>query len=198
MNPVVQQLLTLAAVLLGAAASFTATTLVERGKWRRQYSTRWDDKRLSAYAEYATALKSCAQLSYRIAATRGYPAGALPVDLDEGLAALAQAENERATTWESVLLLGSPAAVDAGRRWHETVWKLSWVARGTAMSHDEFIGLYHAIGAKRDEFYAHARADLDVRSGRLPQPDRDWLPPADRDLTGQGPVVSSPLDQNGP
>jgi hypothetical protein len=181
-SPVVQQLLTLAAVLLGAAASFTATTLTERGKWRRTYSTRWDEKRLTAYSTYATAVKACAQLSYRINAARGYPAGALPMDMTDGLNALAEAENERAVTWEAVLLLGSPAAVEAGRRWHETVWKLSWIARGKEASHDEFVDLYRMCGERRDEFYECARADLDVRSGRLPQPDRDWLPPADADL----------------
>ncbi|WP_406634020.1 hypothetical protein [Amycolatopsis sp. WGS_07] len=73
-EPFVQQLLTLTAVLLGAAAS-SHRAVGQRTAQR-----------------------------YRIAATRR---GALPVALEEGLAALADAENERAIKWETVLLLGS-------------------------------------------------------------------------------------------
>ncbi|GAA4005429.1 hypothetical protein GCM10022247_28500 [Allokutzneria multivorans] len=185
---VAQQIITLVGVLVGGLMSFAATTLVERSKWRRTHSTRWDEKRLDAYSEYANAVKTCSQLSYRLAAARGYPAGAQPIDLDEGLKALAEAEIERTVKWESVLLLGSPEAVAAGRSWHETIWKLSWVARGQDVDRDEFIGIYEVTGRRRDEFYRCARTDLGVRSGELPRTTRDWLPPEskhDGDVTDQ-------------
>ncbi|WP_051192603.1 hypothetical protein [Nocardia jiangxiensis] len=57
MGPLLQQLITLAGVLVGAGATFAATTHTERIKWRRSIETRWDDKRLIAYSEYANALK---------------------------------------------------------------------------------------------------------------------------------------------
>ncbi|MCP3804269.1 hypothetical protein NLX83_33865 [Allokutzneria sp. A3M-2-11 16] len=179
----VPQIVTLAGVLVGGLMSFAATTLVERSKWRRTHSSRWDEKRLTAYIEYANAVKTCSQLSYRLAATHGHPAGAQPIELEEGLKALAEAEIERTVKWEAVLLLGSPEAVAAGRSWHEAIWKLSWVARGQAIGRDEFIGIYEISGRRRDEFYRCARADLGVRSGDLPKPTRDWLPPADKEVS---------------
>ena len=57
MNPVVTQILTIAGVLLGAGATFVVTTTTERIRWQRTQSTRWDDKRLAAYTEYANAVK---------------------------------------------------------------------------------------------------------------------------------------------
>lgn len=179
MSPIVQQLLTLLGVLLGAGATYTATTFTERAKWRRSHETRWDDKRLVAYSEYANALKRYAQVAYRLAATRGYPAAAQPIDIDAGLDELAAAEAEKTVKWEMVLLLGSPEAVAAGRLWTEVAWRLSHVAQGRAMDHDMYIGLFETQGRRRNEFYECARADLGVQSGALPPGDQAWLPPAD-------------------
>ncbi|MFJ1765828.1 hypothetical protein ACIOD2_36260 [Amycolatopsis sp. NPDC088138] len=173
--------MTLAAVLLGAAASFTATTLTERGKWRRAHSVRWDDKRLSAYSEYAVAVKACAELSYRIAAGRGYPAVVRPLDGEPGLRELADAETQRAMKWESVLLLGSPAAVAAGREWHDAVRRLSRVVTGTDVCLEDFAVSSEAVSLRRDAFYEHARADLGIGKGQLPKADHEWLPPAGGD-----------------
>ncbi|WP_253808223.1 hypothetical protein [Nocardia amikacinitolerans] len=122
-SPIVQPLVTLAGVLLGAAATFTATAVAERAKWRRSQDALWDDRRLTAYGEYANALKEYVQLVYRLSATRGYPATAQPIDLEEGLAALATVDSERTVKWEAVLLLGSPRAVAAARSWHEAAWR---------------------------------------------------------------------------
>ncbi|MFI6870847.1 hypothetical protein [Nocardia sp. NPDC050406] len=178
MNPVVQQLLTLLAVVLGAGSTFAATTLTERAKWRRSQDTRWDDKRLAAYSEYANALKQYVQVSYRLAAARGYPAVAQPIETEAGLRALADAEAEKTIKWEAVLLLGSPEAVAAARAWNRAAWDLGWPARGHAVEHAEYIRMYAEMGRRRNEFYECARADLGVRSGELPPGDQPWLPPA--------------------
>lgn len=177
MNPVVQQVLTLVAVVLGAGSTFTATTLAERAKWRRSQDARWDDKRLAAYSEYANALKQYVQVSFRLAAARGYPATAQPIDTDEGLRLLAEAEAEKTIKWEAVLLLGSPEAVAAAREWNRAAWELGWPARGHAIEHAEYVRLYSEMGRRRNEFYERARADLGVRSGALPPGDRPWLAP---------------------
>jgi hypothetical protein len=49
----VQQLPALIGVLVGALATYAATSAAERARWRRTQSVRWDDKRLTAYAEDA-------------------------------------------------------------------------------------------------------------------------------------------------
>jgi hypothetical protein len=124
MNPVLQQAVTIAGVLVGAVASFTATTLTERTRWKRAHATRWDDKRLAAYTDYANSVKAAAYLCYRLASTRGFPAGSMPIDVQTGLDELSTAERDRGTKWEAVLLLGSPAVAAAARTWHECLWKL--------------------------------------------------------------------------
>jgi hypothetical protein len=80
---------------------------------------RWDDKRLSAYAEYALALKKVISIAVRLAAHRGIHPDVDVLPPDEGMPALAAAEAERTIKWEGVLLLGSEQVVIAGRKWHE-------------------------------------------------------------------------------
>src|SRR5207253_3093774 len=66
-----QQLPALIGVLLGAAATFTATTAAERARWRRAQAVRWDEKRLAAYSEYAHAMKKLISIAVQLATTRG-------------------------------------------------------------------------------------------------------------------------------
>ncbi|UGT42187.1 hypothetical protein LTV02_01785 [Nocardia yamanashiensis] len=177
MGAIVIQLLPLAGVILGAAATFSGTALHERAKWRRGLTARWDEKRLAAYSEYANALRTYATLAVRIAAARGYPTAAQPIDIDEGLRALAEADTAKTTKWEQVLLLGSPEAVAAARNWTEAAWQLSLVARGLHADHDAYVRLFEETGRRRDRFYLCARADLAVTSGALPPGDQAWLAP---------------------
>ncbi|MBL1073448.1 hypothetical protein JK358_03480 [Nocardia sp. 2] len=162
---------------MGAGGTFTATALTERAKWRRSQDARWDDKRLAVYSEYATALKECMDLAFRLAAARGYPAVALPIDIDTGLQALADAETTKTIKWEAVLLLGSPQAVSAAREWNRAAWELGWAAKGHAVEHADYTRLYAETGRRRNAFYEAARADLGVRSGELPPGDQPWQLP---------------------
>jgi hypothetical protein len=66
---VVQQIVTILGVLAGAGASFAATSLIERSKWKRAHAVRWDERRLNAYVAYANAVKRMNHLSLRLAAT---------------------------------------------------------------------------------------------------------------------------------
>ncbi|GAD81842.1 hypothetical protein [Nocardia asteroides] len=177
MNPVVQQVLTMVGVLLGAGTTFAFATWTERSRWRRAEQSKWDNSRLTAYTEFAHALKSYALISQRMAAARGFPNAGQPMDLDEGLVALVEADSEKSLKWEVVLLLGSTDAVAAARSWNKAVWELGYVAMGTDMSHDEYVRRYEEAGRLRNDFYACARADLGVRGGELPPGNRAWLPP---------------------
>lgn len=177
MTPVVQQLLTLAGVVVGAGGTFSATTLIERAKWRRSIDTRWDDKRLAAYIEYANALKESLNICLRLAEANGYPAGVRPIDAEAGNQAWIAADTERTTRWEAVLLLGSPAGVAAARQWQKAVWEFRYFVIGANVDHEEYLRSFAAMGRLRNEFYACARADLGVNSGALPAEVGAWLPP---------------------
>jgi hypothetical protein len=162
MSPFMQQLFTLLGVFLGAAATYSVTSLTERTRWRRLQDSRWDDRRLNAYVEYANAVKKCMQLSYRMAASLGMPSNGQPLDVAEGLPMLAAAEADRAVKWENVLLLGNGAVIEAGRRWHELSWKLEWFIRGKLNGDEEFKSSYEAANDARTTFYDRARRDLGI------------------------------------
>lgn len=168
MSAVAQQVVTILGVLVGASATYAATMVTERTKWRRSQAARWDDRRLAAYNDYAQTLRRYLDIAFRLAATRGYPTISQPLDPDIGHPRLADAHAERAAYWEAVMLLGSPAAVAAGRAWFDDLVQLGYIAQGLDADHIEFAALVTSIGRHRDAFYASARDDLGVMSGALP------------------------------
>ncbi|NUS62668.1 MAG: hypothetical protein HOQ46_03360 [Saccharothrix sp.] len=162
-------MLTIVGVLLGSAATSVFASTMERTRWRRAQSARWDDKRLLAYSEYANAVKHMVRLCRRIAETRGLLSTGRPIELDSALAALAEAETERAARWETVLLLGEPATISAARTWSEQVWGLEQILREDHPDAASFMNAYRNAMRLRNEFYARARADLGITSGPLPE-----------------------------
>jgi hypothetical protein len=178
-NPIVVQVLTIAGVLLGSAGTFIATSTIERTRWRRAKSARWDDRCLIAYGEYANAVKQMVRLCRRVAETKNLLTTGRPIDLDSAYTAIAEAETERALRWETLLLLGEPATISAARAWHEQVWRLEYILREDHPDQSSFIDTYKETMRLRNEFYAHARTDLNVTSGPLPELTWNSLQPFD-------------------
>jgi hypothetical protein len=168
MNALLQQLPTLIGVLVGAGASFLATSAGERARWRRAQATRWDKRRVDAYAEYGHAVKNMIYIATRIAAFRGHHQVLHPLPPDEGLQLLATADQERGAKWETVLLLGNPATVAAARDWHRSVWRLEHFAQGRAGVEDDWNEAVLQTVQTRQKFYEAARRDLGV--GGVPPP----------------------------
>ncbi|MGV9638044.1 hypothetical protein ACWDO0_28040 [Nocardia rhamnosiphila] len=168
MTAVAQQMVAILGVVIGAGATYAATMITERTKWRRSQAAKWDEKRLAAYNDYAQVLRRYSDIAFRLSAGRGYPTIAQPLDPEVGATRLADTHAERAAHWEAVMLLGSPAAVAAGRAWFDDLVRLGHIAQGLEVSHTEFADLVVSIGTHRDAFYACARDDLGVTSGELP------------------------------
>jgi hypothetical protein len=168
METLVQQLPALIGVLIGALASYLATSASERARWRRTQAIRWDEARARAYAEYADSVKRVFEMSMRIAAHRGLASSHAPLAPNEGLSDLAELGTERASRWESVLLLGDPTTVAAARDWHRLTWQMDAFVRGTQTDDDERKDLLRQADTVRDRFYDAARSDLGVTGGRLP------------------------------
>jgi hypothetical protein len=166
------QLLVLAGVLVGALASYLTTAATERARWKRVLDSRWDDRRVEAYASYAQAVKDMVGLSARIAAGRGIGDHPRPLSpTEENFDLLAAAATRRAATWETVLLLGHPDTVAAARAWHESAWRLEWFARGLISgTPEEWEQARAAVNNARSVFYESARNDLQVSGGSLPGP----------------------------
>jgi hypothetical protein len=173
MSGVVGQLPALIGVIVGAAASYLVSSATERRRWERQQSTRWDEKRAQAYAQYGYAVKNVYYLSGRIANSRGLGPVTEQVDTADALSELARLRSERAAKWEQVLLLGSPETVAAAREWHRLVWDMHPFLHGEKTDLAEWNALFDEIAAARARFYEAARRDLGISSGRLP-PWRRW------------------------
>lgn len=191
MEPLLQQLITLAGVVLGAGSTFAATTYVERAKWRRSIETRWDDPRLTAYSEYADALKVFLHVLYRHAAAKGLPDLATPADEPIAPNALADADAKRSVKWERVLLLGSSETIAAARRWHKAAHDFTYLVLSERPAQDEYLRQYEIMGHLRDEFYLAARTDLGVRGGDAPASEGVWLRPDQSHLLAPRPGEAS-------
>ncbi len=121
---------TLAGVALGAAGSFTATTLLERGKYRRDKAIRWDAASLQAFSDYLKAVVGMARMAGQAAGQRGWDVNAASRDLGEALRLMEKREDDRAIAFERVRLVADKATIEAAHRLNEAVWKLEWLASG--------------------------------------------------------------------
>ena len=164
------QLLVLAGVIVGALASYLTTAAAERSRWKRTLDSRWDDRRVEAYASYAQVVKDIITVSSRIYAGRNTSTGSWALSpSQENLEALASIGRKRAAAWETVLLLGHPETVETARNWHESVWRLERWARGEATGeHEDWEKARSEVNRTRSLFYESARKDLQVRGGTLP------------------------------
>lgn len=172
MSGVVQQLPALIGVVVGALASFLAGAASERARWRREQSSRWDDRRAQAYAEYAHAVKNVYVQCMRVTAMRGQRAGDDGTAYREAVTGLSVLTDERTAKWEAVLLLGNQQTVAAARTWHRRVWQVERFARGERTDIEQWDTLMADIMADRARFYAEARRDLGISSGELPSSGR--------------------------
>lgn len=159
------ELFTLAGVLAGAAASYVGGALTERSRWRRQLSTRWDERRLEAYLRYADAIKRFTSVAGRLAAGKGLFDLVQPLTGDIGLERLAEAELERGYAFEAVLLMGDAETISAARALQRNAWVLEQFVRdmrsGTA---EDWTRAFRQFQEKRDAYYIVARKSLGVQA----------------------------------
>lgn len=169
MRPFLQQFPALLGVLVGAVATYAVTAAAERARWRRAQSVRWDEKRLSAYEEYAHAVKQVISVALRLAALRQADSGSgrLPLG-EEDVAALEAVEEQRTMKWEAVLLLGSSEVVIAARKWHQSAFRLQRLAYGEPSS-SSFTEAIRAISDARRNFYVVAKKDIGIEVGGSPE-----------------------------
>jgi hypothetical protein len=168
MSGITQQLPALLGAVIGAAATYLAGAFTERTRWRREQSSRWDDKRAQAYSEYGYAVKNVYVQCLRIAGSRLRGGPDDPARHEDALAQLEVLTDDRTARWETVLLLGSPEAITAARAWHRRVWQVELFARGLRTDADEYGNVVQQVIADRTRFYEAARRDLGITSGSVP------------------------------
>ena len=168
MSGIIQQLPALIGVAIGALASYFAGAAAERTRWRREQSSRWDDKRAQAYADYAYAVKNVYIQCMRTKELRRQRGDDNQRVFEAALTELSTLTDERTAKWESVLLLGNPETITAARIWHRRVWQRERFARGEREDEDQWDALLEDVNVDRAAFYAAARRDLGIASGAIP------------------------------
>jgi hypothetical protein len=175
----VDQLPALIGVIVGAGLSFTSTTVVERGRWRRGQAVRWDERKLTAYAEFGNAVKDMVLLANRIAGGRGLNEHPQPLAPDpENLTALAEAAAKCSLLNEQLRLLADEDTITASRALNHRAYRLEWFAYGRLDGGpDAWAAAYLEYRDARDEYLGHARASLQVAGPGIPR-DRGWHTPS--------------------
>jgi hypothetical protein len=144
------------------------TRFVDRSRWQREESLRWDTKRLECYSDFSAAIMRFINTGFQLAAGRGLPAAVGPLDAGAGLPTLAAAEAELSIYWAQLLILGSPQVVTAAQEWRAEAWHLESFATGRSSDPAEFEAASAQRRAARTRFYSAVRADLGITSGDIP------------------------------
>ncbi|MEZ7002822.1 hypothetical protein [Streptomyces sp. AD55] len=149
------QLITLAGVLVGALASFLASSMAERAKFRREMATRWDERKLDAYIQYTSCVKEILRAARAVFAAR--EAGE---DRSPGLAAMESAESKRSLLFEGLVLLADEDAARIADRINERTWAVLRQARdpegADGTPEEARLAVIHAL----NDFHKAAKADL--------------------------------------
>ncbi|MEV2249382.1 hypothetical protein AB0I94_02295 [Streptomyces sp. NPDC050147] len=148
----ITQIVTLAGVLVGALTSYLSVTMAERSRHRRTMATRWDERKLNTYVEYAACVKEVADASkHSRMAEEGSDAH------KESIAAMEEAELRRSALFEALLLLADPPAIEAAHEVNVVLWDMVKKAR----THEPLpiVGNLHM---RLNTYHERAREDLGI------------------------------------
>ncbi|MFF5404317.1 hypothetical protein ACFY8K_18275 [Streptomyces misionensis] len=170
MSAFIQQLPALIGVVIGALGSYWASARGDRARFRREQAARWDERRLTAYSEYARALKKSVTLAFRIAAHLGNDPHPHPLSPEEAASAVAAATDARDPAGEALLMLGARDVVEKARQWVVVVMEMEAFLREGTHDPDAWSGMLARQRAAREGYYAAVRRDLALPPGHA----ADW------------------------
>lgn len=176
-----EQLVTVAAVILGGLTTHLTNALAERRRKQHLLLTRWDDKKLEAYASYVERIRTSIFLAVELYEHRE---GLRERRRDESeiKADMTEAGHLRGRAFERIMLLAGDEVVEAAHGLNATTLEVDWQAAGRiAGSLEEWRERNRTAFRAINSFHDAARADLGV-SGNVTgeqHPERDLLlPPA--------------------
>nr|WP_157168991.1 hypothetical protein [Streptomyces typhae] len=156
--------------------SYVAVMRGERIRFRRERETRWEERRLAVYSDYARVLKRNVTLTYRIAAHQGNDPHPHPLSAAEAEPLLAEAADGRDPAGEALLLLGAAPVVEQAREWVVVVIEMERFLRAGAHDPDAWAALLARQRAARARYYSAVRDDLGLPPGHSGR----WELPAGR------------------
>ncbi|WP_148310609.1 hypothetical protein [Nocardia otitidiscaviarum] len=167
----IDQFVPMLGVLLGSLTTYVGTAAAEPARFRRLLTTRWDESKLEAYAEYASSVKAMLRAANRYAEARdkGTDLGLLRSDLED-------ADNHRSTVFERLVLLGNPTVSDAANQVKRLVLESKRIAIEHPSPAEPHVGGGDVVAAL-NVLHEVARKDLGIiahptqrRSTRPPSP----------------------------
>ncbi|MBP5859671.1 hypothetical protein QBA57_03645 [Streptomyces scabiei] len=190
MSSFVQQLPALLGVVIGAFGSYLVVMRGEQVRFRRERESRWEERRLAVYADWARTVKQSVTLAYRVASHLGNDPHPHPLSPEEAAPLMAEATAARDPSGEALLLLGSPEVVEKARAWVVTVMRMEEFLRGGTLDPAAWQTLLERQRAGRDAYYTAVREDLALPPGHA---GRWQLPPAPATgATGSTPPSAPP------
>jgi hypothetical protein len=169
MGDFLNQLPAIFGVIVGALGTMLVTSYTDRARWRRDQAVRWDTRRLDAYVAYAATVKEIHALALRISAPYRHYSKSRPIDREQGVELLDEADARRTKAWEAMLLLGDENTVTAARAWQNAVRTERELCSGDSIDELEWQSAVEAVDQARDRFYLAARENLGVHGGSVEQ-----------------------------
>lgn len=176
------QWITIAAVLLGALTTHLTNFVMERSRHRRELLTRWDNRKLDAYAGYVDRVRAGIFLAVQLYEHRTRIRESdhtEPEMLDE----MAEAKRLRGRSFEQIMLLGGDDVVEAAHELNAAVLAVDWQATGETDGGLEKWRERNRVAFRGiNNFHEAAREDLGVRGNVTGDrhPERDLLLPGAR------------------
>ncbi|TMR11313.1 hypothetical protein ETD86_36130 [Nonomuraea turkmeniaca] len=181
------QIVTIAAVVVGALTTYVVTALNDRSRHKREVARQWVDRKLQLYTGYAGDIKQLVILARQITALHGLHDAAPGVDEGKALALLDEAETRRSLTYEAVRMLGDTQTIRATGELNDAVHRLEWLARGKLDADpDTWETCWQLYTEAANTFHESVRRELGVPGAFLPRlvdrgaGPRPTLPIADR------------------
>ncbi|MFH8217972.1 hypothetical protein ACH4C2_02115 [Streptomyces sp. NPDC018057] len=165
MSAFLQQLPALIGVVIGALGSYLAVVRSDRARFERERATRWEERRLAVYADYARVLKKAVTLSYRVAAHLGNDPHPHPLPLAEAEPLLAEAALARDPAGEALIMLGAPEVVERARVWVLVAMDMERFLREEPHAPEAWQALLTRQREARQGYYAAVRTDLALPPG---------------------------------
>ncbi|MDQ0843621.1 hypothetical protein [Streptomyces sp. V1I6] len=159
---IVGQLVTIAAVLLGGLTTHFTNHRMERQRTQYTMLTRWDERKLDAYAEYVDQIRTCVYASVLLYEVRK---GMRDIERGERELTLELDDSERARgrAFERVMLLAEDGVVEAAHELNVAAAAVHWRARGaTDGPLQEWRELNKTVFRAINYFHEAARDDLGV------------------------------------
>ncbi|MEU8832363.1 hypothetical protein [Streptomyces sp900116325] len=159
---VIGQVVTIVAVLVGALTTHVTNHLMERQRMKYVMLTRWDERKLDAYAGYIDHVRTCIYAAVLLYEVR-HDLRRMDRSEEELTLALAEAEGSRGRAFERVMLLAENQVIEAAHVVNQAAAAVDWQARGaTEGTLQGWRDLHKAVFQAINNFHEAARDDLGV------------------------------------